>query len=205
MNKKTLIIAILIIAFILAGVIVWQLKKNSSLINPTTGPSVESSSAVKLTLWEDAAGFSFSYPEDIRIDHHEEDEENYAHLELTTPLHEGKIIILVKETEYVDIETWSEETNIEAQVLDTELGAKPAKKMAYTDPQKIVTAAVDVDALVLIEMIPDKEGYWSKVYDQILKSFTFIPLEGEASSAETSEGQGGAGANIIEEAEEVIE
>ena len=205
MNKKTLIIAILIIAFILAGVIVWQLKKNSSLINPTTGPSVESSSAVKLTLWEDAAGFSFSYPEDIRIDPHEEDEENYAHLELTTPLHEGKIIILVKETEYVDIETWSEETNIEAQVLDTELGAKPAKKMAYTDPQKIVTAAVDVDALVLIEMIPDKEGYWSKVYDQILKSFTFIPLEGEASSAEASEGQGGAGANIIEEAEEVIE
>ena len=75
--------------------IVWRFKKGSSLINPATGPSVDSSSAIKLDFWEDAAGFSFSYPEDISIDPHEEDEENYAHLELTLPGYEGRIVILV--------------------------------------------------------------------------------------------------------------
>ena len=202
MNKKLLIVAILIISFIFGGVIIWRFKKGSSMINPMADPSVESSSTVKLADWEDAAGFSFSYPEDINIDPHEEDEKNYAHLELTLPAHEGKIIILVKETEHADIEAWLEETGVEAQILDTELGAKPAKKMAYTDPQKIVTVAIDVDALVLIEMIPDKEGYWNKVYDQVLKSFTFIPLEGEEKAISVPD-QGGA--NIIEEVEEIIE
>ena len=202
MNKKPLIIALLIISLIFSGVIVWRFKKGSSLINPATGPSVDSSSAIKLDFWEDAAGFSFSYPEDISIDPHEEDEENYAHLELTLPGYEGRIVILVQETDYADIEVWQEEVEAEAQVLDTELGERPAKKVIYSDPQKMVTAVIDVDALVLVEMMPDEKGYWNEVYNQLLKSFVFIPLEGEE---EAVSAPAQSGANIIEEAEEVIE
>jgi len=202
MNKKLLMIIGGVIVLLLPAIIIAiRIKKSSSIVSPVTGPTVESE--VKLTTWEDPAGFSFSYPENIAIDPHEEDKENYAHLELTSPSDsEGKIIIWVKETDYTDIEDWVEEASRDVQVLDTELDGEPAKKIAYSDPQKLVTAAIDIDALVLIEMTPDDQDYWQAVYDQILKSFTFIPLEGEATTAPApAESSGG----IIEEPEEVIE
>lgn len=190
-----------IVLLLPAIIIAIRIKKSSSIVSPVAGPTVESE--VKLTTWEDPAGFSFSYPENIAIDPHEEDKENYAHLELTSPSDsEGKIIIWVRETDYTDIEDWVEEASRDVQVLDTELDGEPAKKIAYSDPQKLVTAAIDIDALVLIEMTPDDQGYWQAVYDQVLKSFTFIPLEGEATTAPApAESSGG----IIEESEEVIE
>lgn len=196
-----MIIGGVIVLLLPAIIIAIRIKKGSSIVSPVTGPTVESE--VKLTTWEDPAGFSFSYPENIAIDPHEEDEENYAHLELISPSDsEGKIIIWVKETDYTDIEDWVEEASRDVQVLDTELDGEPAKKIAYSDPQKLVTAAIDIDALVLIEMTPDDQDYWQAVYDQILKSFTFIPLEGEATTAPApAESSGG----IIEEPEEVIE
>lgn len=196
-----MIIGGVIVLLLPAIIIAIRIKKSSSIVSPVTGPTVESE--VKLTTWEDPAGFSFSYPDNIAIDPHEEDKENYAHLELTSPSDsEGKIIIWVKETDYTDIEDWVEEASRDVQVLDTELDGEPAKKIAYSDPQKLVTAAIDIDALVLIEMTPDDQDYWQAVYDQILKSFTFIPLEGEVTTAPAPvESSGG----IIEELEEVIE
>lgn len=201
-KKRLLIIGIVIILVLTGGVIVVKVKKSRSLL---VGPIVQETEAPKMTTWEDPAGFSFSYPEEVKINPHEEDTENYAHLELTATGHSGKVVLLVKETDYSEIEDWAgEEVEKGEQVFDTELGGEPAKKIAYSDPEKLVTAAIDVDALVLIEMTPDEEGYWQGVYSQILDSFTFIPLEGEEVAApETTGGSGDAG--VIWEAEEVIE
>ena len=206
MNKKSIMIVAGVLAVLLIiGGGVWFLRsrRTSSLISPAgeLGPEAE----VKLATWEDQAGFSFSYPENIEIDPHEEDTENYAHLELTSD-HPGEIIIWCQDTTYADIEDWAEEElEEEGQVFDTELGGEPAKKVAYLEPKKMVTATIDVDALVLIEMLPDEEGYWQGVHDQILSSFVFIPLEGEEAVAPGPwEGEGGAG-GIIVEPEEVIE
>lgn len=202
MNKKFLIVTVILI-FLVAVVIVFRFKKKVSVLSPLGGSVGESKPETKLTTWEDPAGFKFSYPEDLEIDPHEEDTQNYAHLELTSPGHEGKIIIWVKETKYTNIDDWAGEEAGKGQVFDTELGDKPAKKIAYSEPVMLATVTIDVDALVLIEMTPDKQGYWQAVYDQILTSFTFIPIEGEEAAPE---GQGKtAPANIIEEPEEVIE
>lgn len=218
MNKKFLIIGGMVGFLLILGVAILLVSQKSSfLLSPiVSDEKAVGEEAVKLMTWEDPAGFSFTYPENIEIDPHEEDEENYAHLELTSSSHSGRIIIWVKDNNYTDIEKWaSQEATEGGQIFDTELGGEPAKKIAYVEPAKLVTVTIDVDALVLIEMIPDGEGYWQEVYDQVIDSFAFIPLEGEPAFAGASagkeavapgpwEGGGGAG-GIIEEAEEVIE
>lgn len=188
---------------IVSGLIVFLRTKKAPF---KVSPVGELKSEVKLATWEDPAGFSFSYPEDIEINPHEEDMENYAHLELTSAEHPGRILIWCQDTNYTDIEDWVKDEATEgAQVFDTELGGEPAKKVVWVDPKKMVVAAIDVDALVLVEIFPDEEGYWQEIYDQILSNFTFIPLEGEEAVAPGPwEGVGGVG-GIIEEPEEVIE
>lgn len=210
MEKNRLFIAGILVVLVLAGgIIVFKIKKSRA---PLVGPVVQETESPKLTTWEDPAGFSFSYPEEVEIDSHEEDTENYAHLELTSPGRFGNVQVWVKETDYSEIEDWVDEevglpagkAGEEEQIFDTELGGEPAKKIAYSDPEKLVTAAIDVDALVLIEMTPDEEGYWQDVYNQILDSFAFIPLEGEEAAApETTSGGGDEG--VVWETEEVIE
>ena len=204
MDKKgrLVTIGIVIILVLAGGIIVFKIKKSRL---PLVGPIVQETETPELTTWEDPAGFSFSYPEEIEIDPHEEDTENYAHLELTSSGRSGNIQVWVKETDYSDTEDWvEEEVGEKEQVFDTELDGEPAKKVAYTDPERLVVVAIDVDALVLIEMTPDEEGYWQEIYNQILSSFTFIPLEGEEGVVpETTSGGGDEG--IIWEAEEVIE
>ena len=184
-------------------------SKESDSIKPVlTQQSTEKITA--LATWEDPAGFNFSYPENLEIDSHEEDEENYAHLELTSPDYDGRVVIWAQDTSYQDIETWSQKEAADEQVIDTDLGGEPAKKVSYSDPQKVVVATIDVDALVLVEMFPDERGYWQEVYSDILDSFAFIPLEseeGQASSGTSGGGttSGGAGGQIVVEPEEVIE
>ena len=208
MNKKTgIFIAVL---SLLVGVLTFVFFIQPKLINHKKEPVVKSEKTVDLISWEDPAGFQFSYPENLKIDSHEEDEENYAHLELTSLEHSGRILIWVKETTYTDLEDWLEkEVGIDTQVLDSELAGRPAKKIAYSQPQRLTTVIIDVDALILVEMEPDPEGRFQKVYDQILQSFELIPLEGEPPFAEASEGQvefgPAGGGQIIEEPEEVIE
>jgi uncharacterized protein YxeA len=206
--KKTIFIILGILVAIGGGIFYFKFyqKPFSGLVNPLTN---QGQSEAKLLTWEDPAGFKFSYPEEIKINPHEEDEENYAHLELTVDSHSGSILIWVKDTTYKEIADWVKKENSagSAQVFDSELGGNPAKKLALNNPQKLVTATLDGNAIVLIEVYPEDQ-WWNQVYNQILSSFEFIPLQGEeistppkvsGSSGQTSEG------GIIDEGEEVVE
>ena len=207
MKKKVLII-IGVLVLIAIGVFVFLYQKPSSkMVNPLT--QTEQNQGGKLLVWEDPAGFKFSYPEEIKINPHEEDEENYAHLELTSDSHPGSILIWMKDNKYKNIQDWVKKENStgSAQVFDSDLGGNPAQKLAFTSPQKMVTATLDGNAVVLIEVYP-RDSWWNETYNQILKSFEFIPLQGEeisapakvsGSSGQTSEG------GIIDEGEEVVE
>jgi hypothetical protein len=122
----------------------------------------------------------------------------------------------VKDTTYKEIADWVKKENSPStssgqvgstQVFDSELGGNPAKKLALNNPQKLVTATLDGNAIVLIEVYP-QDLWWNETYNQILKSFEFIPLQGEEISAPAkvsgSSGQTVEG-GIIDEGEEVVE
>jgi len=211
MRKKVFIILVLLLLVAIAGGVFYfgkfYQKPSSVLVSPLTVQKTEPET--KLLVWQDPAGFKFSYPQEIKIDNHPEDNQNYAHLELTSASYSGSILIWVKDTTYKEIADWVKKENStgSAQVFDSELGGHPAKKLALNNPQKLVTATLDGNAIVLIEVYP-QDSWWNKTYNQILESFEFTPLEGEEVSTpgkiSGSSGQQ-SGEGIIDEGEEIIE
>ena len=208
MSKKWWLIFGLILGIIIVGgtfLFFNPLKRNSLLINPLS--QTEKGEKVKLKTWEDPAGFQFSYPEGIEIDNHEEDDENYAHLELTEQNHPGKILIWMKDKVEKTLETWVVNQTGNAQVFDSELAGQPAKKLAFSLPKKLVTAAFDQEVIILVEVFP-KDDWWNEVYQGVIDSFRLIPLVGEGKSTVDTPvvGQGSDGDfGIIDEGEEIIE
>jgi hypothetical protein len=180
----------------------------SSVIAPQSASPKEDLG--EMVWWEDEAGFKFSYPKKAEVDPHPEDEENYAHLELSVPDRAGGIVVWAKDTEHEKIEDWAADVMSQAAVFDTTLGGYSARRAIFSAPEeKMQLAAIDVDTLILIEMRADsgkQDGFWEVVLDELVGSFEFIPLEGETEFVPPVKSTGGSGGGqVIEEPEEVIE
>lgn len=80
---------------------------------------------------------------------------------------------------------------------EIKLGGQPATRLNGDSVSPLV-AAIDGNALVLIQGFFGEEPYWRPIYDRILASFEFIPLAKSGSSGASSGG-------VIEEEEEIIE
>ena len=95
MQKKWLFLAGgAVFVSVAASIIIWKWdfkKKSTEPINPVVQENTSTSE--KHLMWDDPAGFTFDYPEGVAIDKHDEDQENYAHVELTHPQHQGKILV----------------------------------------------------------------------------------------------------------------
>ncbi|MFH0749947.1 MAG: PsbP-related protein [Candidatus Gottesmanbacteria bacterium] len=201
--KKHIIIAgaILVVGLTVAGLLVFKdrIFKKSSVSQTVEEMKKE------VDLWEDQAGFSFQYPKGIVIDKHDEDTENYAHLELTEASHKGRLIVWAKDTLYGDVDTWvkKDASLKEASVIDTTLGGKPAKKIILTSAtKKLITGVIDDQILFTIEAETEGNVFWQETYDIIVQSFVFTPIVGQKSSDNepTIENSG----SVIDE-EEVLE
>lgn len=136
--------------------------------------------------WKDQAGFSFSYPSGVTINPHEEDQENYAHLELTHPAFAGSIFVWAKDLPAqagTTVDSWvkKEKSFDGAAVLDTTFADRSASKILLSTPtKKIVTAAVDDGIVFYVEGNFTDSEYWTKAYETITNSFAFVPLDGES-------------------------
>ncbi len=187
--KRKIIIVGAIIAIVLIGSGVYMFrdklfkKQNPSVLQVVKEEKIE------MVTWDDPAGFSFQYPKEITINKHDEDMENYAHLELTVSSHTGRLIIWAKDTTYSDIATWIKKdvTLKDAVVIDTIIGGKPAKKIILTTPaKKLIAGTVDDQILFTIEAeLAEGDLYWQKIYDSIVQSFTFTSTSGNDSTAES--------------------
>lgn len=210
MDKKTwILIAIAVVLVVFVGgtaIYLFKPKSKTDFVSPKpkSTPTEVVTSESEMLEWEDPAGFKFAYSKGIEINTHKEDKENYAHLELTASGKDGKIIIWVKDTTYKTINDWAKKEAVSGQVFDSQLADKPAKKVTYSVPQKVVLATIDVDALVLIEMTPDPDGFWQTAFEEVISSFTFTPLPGESKTT-PSTNQKNQGSGVIEEPEEVIQ
>lgn len=175
MTKK-IIIFILLFIFIIGGLIGGFYFRNriasqtvpfGSNILPT--PTI----AEELTTWKDQSGFSFQYPKSLKLDPHEEDQENYAHLELTSATFSGSLIVWAKDTTAEDIEGWIKQKKIE-NAFDSNLGGEKAKKILTSDNvNKANISTIYEDYLYQIEANLS-DDYWNKVYETVSSSFHFI-------------------------------
>jgi len=209
MQRKKWLLLALIFGVVLVGgglfLVFNPFADRSSLVSPLGNESQESKPA--LETWDDPAGFKFSYFKGITIDNHQEDEENYAHLELTSPDYPGKILVWMKDKEEKTLDDWVANQEGNPQVFDSELGGQPAKKMAFLSPKKMMTVGFDQEVVIIVEVFPENE-WWDKAYEQIIESFELVPLEKEDKAKVNApgawEGSGGE-SGIIDEGEEIVE
>ncbi|MFZ2025497.1 MAG: hypothetical protein WAV51_04390 [Microgenomates group bacterium] len=178
--KKPIVIGSIVFAgcIIVAGIFVYRTKFIRSVQN--TEPAVTVAPKA-LVLWEDPAGFSFTYPADLTVNKHDEDTENYAHVELTSAGHAGNIIIWAKDTTYQTIDAWvkGDSTVKKAPSVDTTLGGKEAKKIILSGvTKKMITGAIDVDVLITVEAdMQTDEAYWTEIHSGITQTFVFTAAE----------------------------
>lgn len=188
--KKTWIIAGVIIACGVIGSSVYIFRNKIFKQHVQVTPQVVQEEKIALVTWNDPAGFSFQYPKNITINKHDEDTENYAHLELTNTEHPGRISIWAKDTAYTDVASWTAKdvTVKGGSTIDTTLGGKPAKKIILAQSalggKKLITGAIDEQILFTIEAEPSGEdAYWQQTYDAISQSFVFVPASGNGEAA----------------------
>jgi hypothetical protein len=166
---KYIIIAIVVLA-VAGGGIFYFYQKKSPVITP--GESVHSTvtptPAVELTTWTDPAGFSFQYPKDLSVNKHDEDPDNYAHVELTSKNYPGNIIVWASDVS----SAWPPKVGTS---IDTTLGGIAAKKIFISTPSaKFIVGAVSEGLVFKIEGTYTDKQYWQPIEDGIVKSFTFV-------------------------------
>jgi hypothetical protein len=192
--KKALIIGgiILVTLGIGAGAYMYMNRSASDTVSPQSADaSVSPTAAPKMLTWSDPAGFTFTYPDTVSLNKHDEDQVNYAHVELTNTGHPGNIIVWVKDVPpgVTTTASWvTKDASLSAGLLfDTTLGGQPAKQIIITSPQKReVTGAVYDGALFYIETFPGTDTYWKDIATDLTKSFAFQPVQD--SSAASSQG-----------------
>jgi len=186
---KYIIIAVVVLAVVGVGV-VYFFQKKSLVITPGESVVPTPTPVVELTTWNDPAGFSFQYPKDLTVDKNEEDNENYAHVELTSKNHPGSVIVWVSDPP----RTWPPK---EGTSIDTTLGGVAAKKILISTPSaKLIVGALSEGLLFKIEGTLTDKPYWQTVEDGIVKTFAFTP--------DTSAGSGQSSGDAADE-EEVVQ
>ena len=183
MKKLWIITGVIIALGVAAGSVFFFSQKNTKVITP--GEAVISKStptpAVSLTTWNDPAGFSFQYPKDLTVDKNEDDNDNYAHMELTSKDHPGSIIVWASDPP----KTWPPKEGIN---IDTTLGGEPAKKILIASPSaKFIVGTLFDDLLFKVEGTYTDKQFWQPIQDAIVTSFAFIQEAPAASGQSAAE------------------
>jgi len=190
MIRRPLIIIIFVgLVFGIGGALLYinQTKRNSAPEQSIIEQSNTSPTPQNLLTWEDQAGFSFQYPGGLRVDKHDEDTQNYAHVEFTDPDNAGNTIVWAKDTTATTLEAWvkSQSGFTNASIIDTTLGGRSAKKILTQEPKRMIVAALDDDVVVTIEALLTTP-FWSSVEETITGNFVFTSLPGEDSAGAQS-------------------
>lgn len=206
------LITLFLLIFIFGSVYLFFIKPKISdvpldLKTSATGKKQSSNNEFpqsKTLIWTDQAGFKFNYSADLIVDSHPEDKENYSYLDFSLADKSGMVKVLVQDTDYREIDEYLKKEVSEGKAEDTTLGGRPAKKIYYPSSKKIVIAAIDVDALILVGMEPIGNTACEEAFGQIVGSFEYIPVAAENKLSPASY-QLENGLKVIEEPEEIIQ
>lgn len=205
-KKIALILSILSLALVTLVLIFYlQYRSKFTAVSPlaqvTPTPILE-----ELSTWTDPADFSFQYPKSLSLNPHDEDKNNYAHIELTSPSHSGNLIVWVKDTTAETVDGWVKQNKI-SNAIDSELANISAKKILATgENNKITLSAVNNGYLYQIEVNAADNDFWNKVFSQITSTFKFLSSEKSLKKQPDTPDSVDQGADdSVFEGEEVIE
>jgi hypothetical protein len=180
MKKRFIIIGIVVFMLLSGAVGVFFFKtqnKQSQKVNAAPSPTPAEE---KRTLWDDPAGFSFTYDPSLVVDSHPEDQENYAHVELSKLGQEGTITVWASDTTAQTLPVWisGQKRFQKTSTMDTTLGGQPAIKINGAQTSGIMTIGALYDGLVFyIDKNGSGSAFLSDEFDKIADSFVFKPTE----------------------------
>lgn len=206
MNRKWVFILCGISAIVVTAVLVFYLRfKSGTLTSPISNTVPTQTVVEELATWTDPAQFSFQYPKTLVLNPHNEDKENYAHVEITSATHSGNLIIWVKDTTVQTIDGWISQQKVK-NAIDSSLDNVPAKKvLTAADINKLTISAIQGGYLYQVEANLADSDFWNKILDTVTSSFKFTtPVEntnqeqGSSSSVEQGSDIGSSDEEVIE-------
>ena len=174
MNNKILIFALIALVLISAGGFyfgkVLQTKKEIALEIqlPSATPT-----PVEMNSWKDQSEFEFKYPKNLSLNSHPEDNENYAHLELTQSSVPGSVMLWAKDTKFTTIDDYIKGNKITNSIQST-LGGLPAVKLIDpTDNNKFSLITIRNGYLYQIDINSAGIKSWNEAFNLIADSYQF--------------------------------
>lgn len=179
-----ILVGLVIGAIASGGYLLWI--RNQSI--PTEQAATPTPTPSPLLTWNDPNGFTFQYPEELSMNIHDEDKENYAHLEFTHPDHPGKLIVWGKDPArgVTDTAGWvkNEKRFTGAGVLDTEMGGQKAVKVMVDGVTRMLVSGTVYDSIVWsVESTLEDADFWSNVHTTVVDSFAFVVVKESGSQA----------------------
>ncbi|MCL4360304.1 hypothetical protein M1555_03575 [Patescibacteria group bacterium] len=183
MRIHPLVISAVVVGVAAGGIAAWYstgVKRPGRIINPLAESEQAVSSVsptptpVPLkTLTDNNNRMQFSYPENLTLNTHPEDNVNYAHFEFTDPEHPGNLIVWVRDTTATNLGTWmkTDKRFTDGVITDANLGGKPAKKIRTAGSDLIITGFPDQGIVYTVEA--SGSAYWSGISDVVTGSFAF--------------------------------
>jgi hypothetical protein len=203
-NKIT--IGVFLVFMIGSAVYIWMRRQSSIAISPLGESAiVQEPTSMPDVVLEDEWGLRVFYPADLTVRPATASGE-LTRYEFTHPVHRGKLSISTAESDAETIEEYlkleKESATAGANLLDTTLDGRDAKKLRLANRTRVVS--IDTGQVFLFEVAPDEgsEEYWNTVFESIIEQFQFLPFEGEEEIAPPVADPGGS---VIEYEEEVIE
>lgn len=204
LKRRSVFIIIGIIVLAVVGLGGFFLYKNSQKqISPVAQIQPPTPTTEALSTWNDQSQFTFQYPKSLTLNPHDEDQVNYAHVELTSiKNHPGNLIVWAKDTTASDIARWIKQNKITGSI-DTILGGLPAEKHVITEESIIqVTSVIKDGYLYQIEANITDTDFWDPILKTVTSSFAFTKVtpEQQESAPDTDSGGQDTGGD-----EEVVE
>lgn len=210
MSKKTFFLSVLVVVIVLAGIIFFRNQANpssESLAGSLAPENIEPSDT--FIEYTDPSGFSFSYPDNLSLSNTAvsddsvdiADPDTYAALQLFSKDKSGSLNIKIKDSKFKTLDEWLKSENIPESNIPAEkqLGSLKALEVKTTD--RLMLASLDQGVLFTVDMPLIEQDFWLKVYNKVIKDFTFSVPETDTAQTGTSY----SADEIIFEGEEVIE
>jgi len=176
MSKKAKLVFLILIVAIAGGATYWKLsqKNTDSFVQKEISIKQAGVAGDELVEWQDFAGFSFKYPNSMKITEVElEDDAVYSSLEIEAA-DGNKLRLRVYDDQAKDLEEWLnnfEQKNVvkkERAVLWTEM---EGKQINYGVPEMLKTVAVNNGIVYSLE--GPTEDRLDEIHQQIITSFEF--------------------------------
>lgn len=203
MGKKSLVITLSLV-IILAGVLYMFFNpKKASYVSPLSVNEpqkvVETIPSKTLKEYSDPAGFSFNYPDNLSIVSNEPKTERvYSDVNLSAKGLTGQLKIEISDSNFKTLADWVKANTVDtATQKEVMLGTLKATQISTSD--RILLGALDQGILFTIDVpLAEKKDFWSEVYTQIIKDFSFV-----APTANTGAGVSSV-SDVTFEGEEVV-